>query len=284
MIERSICYFKTRGERRASKGDKISIVMLNSRGPSGSPWCGHSLEELLLLFLENYFFPAYGTSFTGLLEIMNEKTRTRCVSSGYVALPPQIAERIGETDGIKTLARNGKALKKEKCLSWVVSVSRDLMSQYRNEVRTDLVNRTERLKPMGEEMMIACNFNIFLLCAFRRRFSCWGCTSGWHTQVRGGHSVSNCDVPGSAARIAPWNESEPIGRLLSVLSRPCGSFMDGKPAFDNARHFIVIIIIFIIIDNKRIKQIICILALAPRFLTRLSIGFPKLIKRKHQTK
>jgi len=28
----------------------------------------------------------------------------------------------------------------------------------------------------------------------------------------------------------------PLGRLLSDLSRPCGSLMDGKPAFDNARH------------------------------------------------
>jgi len=36
----------------------------------------------------------------------------------------KIAERIGETDGIKALDRNGNALKKEKCLSWVVSVSR----------------------------------------------------------------------------------------------------------------------------------------------------------------
>jgi len=61
------------------------------------------------------------------LEIMNEKnTNYRCVSAGYVdALPPQniIAERIGETDGIKALDRNETALKKEKCLSWVVELS-----------------------------------------------------------------------------------------------------------------------------------------------------------------
>jgi len=102
------------------------------------------------------------------------------------------------TDGIKALDSNGKALKKKKCLSWVVSVSRDSMAQCRNEFRTDLVNWinwTERLKGDGKEMMIACNLNIFLFFAFGRRFSCWGCTSGWHTQVRG-----------------------------------------GKPAFDNARH------------------------------------------------
>jgi len=54
-----------------------------------------------------------------------------------------------------------KALKKEKCLSWVVSVSRYSMAQCRNEVRTDLVNLTERLKDDGKEMMIAWNFNIF---------------------------------------------------------------------------------------------------------------------------
>jgi len=77
----------------------------------------------------------------------------------------KIAERIGDTDGIKALDRNGKALKKDKCIWWVVNVSRDSMAQCRNEVRTDLANRTERLKGDGEEMMIACNFNIFLFSA-----------------------------------------------------------------------------------------------------------------------
>jgi len=67
----------------------------------------------------------------------------------------KIAEWIGKTDGIKALDRNEKALKKEKCLSWVVSVSRDSMAQCRNEVRTDLVNRTERLNGDGKETMIA---------------------------------------------------------------------------------------------------------------------------------
>jgi len=106
---------------------------------------------------------------------------------------------------------------RQKCISSVVSVSRDSMAQCGNEVRTDLVNWVERLKDDGKEMMIACNFNIFLFSAFGRCFrcfSCWGCTSGWHTQVRGGHCVSNCDVPGSAATITPWNESEPIVALV----------------------------------------------------------------------
>jgi len=65
--------------------------------------------------------------------------------------PLKITERIGETDGIKTLDRFGKAFKKETCLSWVVSVSRDSMAQCRNEVRTNLVDRTERLKAMGKK-------------------------------------------------------------------------------------------------------------------------------------
>jgi len=104
---------------------------------------------------------------------MNEKKHeigvSRLVSSHFHL---KIAERIGETDGIKALVCNGKAFKKEKCLSWIVSVSRDSMAQCRNEVRTDLVNRTERLKGVGKEMMIACNFNIFLFFAFGRCFSC----------------------------------------------------------------------------------------------------------------
>jgi len=57
----------------------------------------------------------------------------------------EIPERIGETDGIKALDRNGKVLKNEKCFSRVVSVSRDSMAQCINEVRTDLVrNRTSQ--------------------------------------------------------------------------------------------------------------------------------------------
>jgi len=75
----------------------------------------------------------------------------------------KIAERIGETDGIEAPNRNGKALKKEKCLSLVVSVSRDSMAKCRNEVRTDLINRTERLKGDGKEIMIACNLLLLLL-------------------------------------------------------------------------------------------------------------------------
>jgi len=80
--------------------------------PVSSPF---SLLLLLLLFL---FRPPVLHS-RGPLEIMHEKkTRTRCVSAGYVALPPQNC-RIGETDGIKALHRKGKALKKEKCLKYL---------------------------------------------------------------------------------------------------------------------------------------------------------------------
>jgi len=90
----------------------------------------------------------------GPLEIMNEKKHelgvSRLVTSHFHL---KIAERIGETDGIKALDLNRKALKREKCLSWVVRVSRDSMAQCRNEVRTDLVNRTEqnRSKAMGKK-------------------------------------------------------------------------------------------------------------------------------------
>jgi len=92
----------------------------------------------------------------GPLEIMKEKNHqqgvSRLVTSNFHL---KIAERIGDTDGSKALDRNGKELKKEKCLSWVVSVSRDSMAQCRSEVRTDLVNMTERLKGDEKEMMIA---------------------------------------------------------------------------------------------------------------------------------
>jgi len=117
----------------------------------------------------------------------------------------KIAERIGETDGIKALDRNGKALKKQKCLSWVVSVSRDSMAQCRNEVRTDLVNRTERLKGYGKEMMIAYNFNILWIWPLLQLLRLY---KRMTYSGKGGHCVSNnCDVPGSAATITPWNES-----------------------------------------------------------------------------
>ena len=43
-----------------------------------------------------------------------KKSRTGCVSAGYVALPQQYCRTniIGEADSIKTLDRNRKALKK----------------------------------------------------------------------------------------------------------------------------------------------------------------------------
>jgi len=79
---------------------------------------------------------------------MNEKQElgvSRLVGSAVSShFHLKIAERIGETDSIKALDRNGKALKRKNVrLSWVVSVSRDSMAQCRNEVRTDQVNRTE---------------------------------------------------------------------------------------------------------------------------------------------
>jgi len=83
----------------------------------------------------------------------------------------KIAERIGQTDGIEALNRNGKALIKDKCFSWVLSLSRDSMAQCRNEARPDLVNKTERLTGDWKKTMIACDFNITFFFAFGRRFS-----------------------------------------------------------------------------------------------------------------
>jgi len=56
-----------------------------------------------------------------------------------------------------------------------------------------------------------------------------------YAQVRGGYSVSNCDVPCSAAT-TPWNKSETMMRLLSELRRPNGSLMEGKPTLDKAHY------------------------------------------------
>jgi len=100
------------------------------------------LSVLLLLLLLLFCIWPPVLHYRGPLEIMNEEKHELGVSrlQGYVVyFHLKIAERIGETDGIKALNRNGKALKKEKCISWVVSVSRDSMAQCRNEVCTDLV-------------------------------------------------------------------------------------------------------------------------------------------------
>jgi len=40
------------------------------------------------------------------------------------------------------------------------------MAQSRNEIRTDLVDRTERLECIGKEMIATEDFNTFLIFAF----------------------------------------------------------------------------------------------------------------------
>jgi hypothetical protein len=57
-------------------------------------------------------------------------------------LPYELARH----DSIKTLDRDRKASEKEKCISWVISAGRNAMVQSRDEVRTDLIDRTERNK------------------------------------------------------------------------------------------------------------------------------------------
>jgi len=149
---------------RFSNPAKFGEVRFSGGAPT---WCWNiRVACILLLVFFIFVLPASGTSCPGAFRNDEWKKNTNYVTS-HVHL--KIAERIGETDGIKALDRNGKALKKEKCLSWVVSVSRDSKAQCRNEVNTDLVNRTERLKGDGKEMVIACSFNIFLFFAFGRR-------------------------------------------------------------------------------------------------------------------
>jgi len=46
------------------------------------------------------------------------------------------------------------------------------MAQSGNEVRTDVVDRTERLECNWKEMSVAVDFNIFSFFAFGRRFGC----------------------------------------------------------------------------------------------------------------
>ena len=136
----------------------------------------------------------------------------------------------------ESLNRNRKALEKEICLSWVIGVGWNEMAQSRNEVRIDLIKENECLEGNGKEMMTAGDFRVFLFLALGYRFSCWGCTSRCYAEVRGGHSVRNCDVPGNTVTIAPWNKSETIGAfIVRLYYRPCGSLINGIPAFDNAR-------------------------------------------------
>jgi len=106
---------------------------------------------IIIIIVIFFLFPVLHSR--GPKEIMNENKHELGVSQLATShFHLKISERIGETDGIKALDRNRKALKEEKCLSWVVSVSIDSMAQCTNEVRTDLVNRTELLNgDMGKK-------------------------------------------------------------------------------------------------------------------------------------
>ena len=66
-----------------------------------------------------------------------------------------VAEWIGEADRIETLDCNRKALEKEKHLSWVISVGWNAMANSRDEVCTDLIDRTECLEGNWKEVIIA---------------------------------------------------------------------------------------------------------------------------------
>jgi len=145
-----------------------------------------------------------------------------------------IADWIGKADSIKPFNRNRKTLGKEKCLSWVISDWWNAMAQSRDKVRTDLVNTTKWLEGNGKYMIIAGAFSVLILPAFGRRFSC---TSRWYAQVRGGHSVSTVTSQVAQRPSHRGIRVRPSGLLLSDLSRPWGSLMGGKPAWDNARHF-----------------------------------------------
>jgi len=46
------------------------------------------------------------------------------------------------------------------------------MTQSRNEVRTNLIDRSERFECNENEMIAAGDFNTFIFLAFGRRFSC----------------------------------------------------------------------------------------------------------------
>jgi len=119
-----------------------------------------------------------------------------------------VHEWIGEADSIKPLNCNRPTLEKEKCLSCVISDWWNAMAQSRDEVHTDLINRTEWLEGNGKVMIIAC-----------RRFQCTYHICFWpplqllrlHKQIicsgKRGHSVSNCDIPDSAATFTSWNKS-----------------------------------------------------------------------------
>jgi len=89
----------------------------------------------------------------GLYKLLRTKSRTKCVSAGYV-------EWMGEADCIEALDCNIKALEYKEYFD--VSRGRKSMVESRNEVSADLVYRTERLECNGEEMIVAGESNIFL--------------------------------------------------------------------------------------------------------------------------
>jgi len=107
------------------------------------------------------------------------------------------AEWIGKADSIKPLNHYRKAFEKKKCISWVISDCWNMMAKSRDEVHSDLINRTECLEGNGKEMIINCRWFqctylpcIWLLLQLLRQL---GCTSRWYAQVREGHSVSEKD-------------------------------------------------------------------------------------------
>jgi len=93
-----------------------------------------------------------------------------------------------------------------------------VIEQSRDKLHNDLINRTECLEGNGKEMIIAGD-SLRVTAA-----SAADAAEADDAQLRGGHSVSNCDVPNSAIS----------GCLLSDLRRPCSSLMDGKLAWDSA--------------------------------------------------
>jgi len=152
-----------------------------------------------------------------------------------------VAEWSDVADSIKPFNRNRKTLGKEKCLSWVISDWWNAMAQSRDKVRTDLINRTECIEGNEKEMIIVGDFSVLIVLAFGRRSSCLGYASRWYTQARGGHSISNRDIPGIAQRPSRHGIRVRLSeRLLSDLRRPCGSLMDDKPGSDKALPYQII--------------------------------------------
>ena len=66
-----------------------------------------------------------------------------------------MAVRNIDANSVKALDRNRQALKKEKCLSWVISIRRKAMAQSKNEICTVLSFMTECLDGNWIEMIVA---------------------------------------------------------------------------------------------------------------------------------